>query len=285
MKNDFLKLYSKVFLTSVGIIGTIIGIVSFFFTLESIIKGSVMDRLFCLVIGLLVLCVMDFVITVCISKKSSVTIYKKEKTNIKFEYLQFDDITKTTNGEKTTIVIPVNTYIPCIGDAKIIKDGSIHKEFLNYLSSKGILFDDAVIRCIHQSNGKISKDKCRIGDWFILNPEDFENKTSIKFILVAVCNLKDSSGKKVIERASKDEYFYCIQTIINCICEQCDIAENVYIPLIGAENANIGKSKDIMFMMQELLMFNKGNLRQHIHIFLNEKYKDETPLYALRKHQ
>lgn len=38
MKNDFLKLYSKVFLTSVGIIGTIIGIVSFFFTLESIIK-------------------------------------------------------------------------------------------------------------------------------------------------------------------------------------------------------------------------------------------------------
>ena len=31
MKNDFLKLYSKVFLTSVGIIGTIIGIVSFFF--------------------------------------------------------------------------------------------------------------------------------------------------------------------------------------------------------------------------------------------------------------
>ena len=38
MKNDFFKLYSKVFLISVGIIGTIIGIVSFFFTLESIIK-------------------------------------------------------------------------------------------------------------------------------------------------------------------------------------------------------------------------------------------------------
>lgn len=61
--------------------------------------------------------------------------------------------------------------------------------------------------------------------------------------------------------------------------------EKVYIPLIGSGAGKVGSPKDIMVFMKELLRFNKTSLHQEVHVVVNEKQKNDVPIYELRKFQ
>lgn len=278
--------YKKQLFRLLGIVFGIIGAVSVFLPIQlSVMEGMEILGIILLVVAIVAACMTVF----AISRKSR-EVYSVGKTKIIFEYMDMKDVLamEDKTQDNYTVVIPINTFLNLVGDRSIVKKNSIHKLWLDHLFEKsGVEFERSVLE-----NAKVKKTSAdftatepigRIGDWFFLTASDIGYETNVRFLLLEVNNLKDKNGKKIVSELSKEQYIVGIQSLIEAIPDVLELEEKVYMPLIGAGNANVGKSPDIMDIMESMLRFNKGILRQEIHVVLNEKYKDETPLYLLKE--
>lgn len=278
--------YKKQLFRLLGIVFGIIGAVSVFLPIQlSVMEGMEILGIILFVVAIGAACMTVF----AISRKSR-EVYSVGKTKIIFEYMDMKDVLAMEDKmqDNYTVVIPINTFLNLVGDRNIVKKNSIHKLWLDHLFEKsGVEFERSVLE-----NAKVKKTSAdftaaepigRIGDWFFLTASDIGYETNVRFLLLEVNNLKDKNGKKIVSELSKEQYIVGIQSLIEAIPDVLELEEKVYMPLIGAGNANVGKSPDIMDIMESMLRFNKGILRQEIHVVLNEKYKDETPLYLLKE--
>ena len=65
------------------------------------------------------------------------------------------------------------------------------------------------------------------------------------------------------------------------IKEHYDMEEDVFVPLLGAGNA--GDSSEIMKALKDILFYNISELRQHITVFIDPKYKSEAQIIELQR--
>lgn len=278
--------YKKHLFSLLGIVFGIAGAISVFLPIQlSFIEGIKTLSIVFFCVAIMAACLTAFTIS-----RKSIEVYHAGKTRIIFEYMDMKNVMSSGDEirDNYTVVIPINTFLNLVGDRNITKSKSIHKLWLDYLFEKrGIEFDRSILE--HAKVKKSSADFTatepigEIGDWFFLTPSELGYDTKVRFLLIEVNDLEDKNGKKIVSALSKEQYIVVIQSLIEAIPDVLDLEEKVYIPLIGAGNANVGKPMDIMDIMESMLRFNKGILRQEVHVILNEKYKNDTPLYLLKQ--
>ena len=264
-----------------------VGIVGFIFTffpfnnvddITNIWNRLLLVVLLCAIFVAIVLAITIFTRFFCSNQ-----LYRKEKTSIVFLYKSLKEIIADAPKNGSTIVVPINSFLPSAGDASMIRESSIHYQILEYLKNKGIIIDRKYIDSLSAKKIKmIDNDNCMIGDWFLVSTSDSHDKKSgLKFLFLVVGSLDMINGVPKVIPPTEFEYLGALQSLCEAIPLEADIEEKIYIPLIGAGNADVRKTSDIMRIIYELLIFNKSLLRQHIYVFVNPKYKRETNIFEL----
>ena len=217
--------------------------------------------------------------------KNNTTLYEKEKTKIIFEYGDLKEIiANEENASKSfTVVVPVNTHLNYIGNRMQIKEDSIHRLCLEYLHEKmGNELDVNILNTVKVKKQRIKENNVgEIGDWFYVTPEDMGIEGKVRFLFLESSELEERNGKIVIKELTKEQYLTSIQSLLEAISYVSDQKEKVYLPLIGAGNGNVAKSKDIMQVMRAMLYFNRQKLRQEIHVIINQENRKDVPIYQL----
>ncbi len=241
------------------------------------------------VIVLLAVFIAGIIISICWSciviKRQDVTVYSSGKTKIIFEYADINELmTKSLEtGEKMTMVVPANTALEYIFDVSNIQKHTIHSSCVEHMLNQ--MENDKLLPDIE--NVRIKKDgfskNGAVGDWFLVTPEDFGYAGNISFLFTEIYELKKKNGKLVNDELTKEQFLHAIQSLMSAIPDVFEPEEKIYLPLIGAGAGNMGKPKDIMYIMASVLRFNKNSLKQEIHVIVNKKHKNAVPIYQLNK--
>lgn len=266
----------------------VLGAISIFWPLSDVTLDNMLIRsliLVAIVIGIVAIC---WIVTYQQTKRKSHKVYKSGKTSIYFDYDDIGEILKkSSNSEKAfTVVVPVNTMLKHVFNRNIVKPNTIHRACLDYIYEKQQKeLSIETLAGIEKKKGKFifsnGEPKGKIGDWFILGPEDLSIDSKVSFLFLETYNIVEINGTLNNEPLSKESYLSVVQCLMNAIPEQLNIEDCIYIPLIGAGAGNIGKPIDIMHIMNAILRFNKGQLRQEIHVIISDKNREECPIYQL----
>ena len=273
--NSFKKVFS--------IIMGPVGIVAFVFPLSSVSNNNVFIR-FLILLGFVILL---FFIAACytyyINHKNSVVVYSKGKTKIEFLYKDLEEILKECFHEKSTIVVPINTYLPFVGDRDKLRETSIHHQVLYFLGNHGISIDSSFVLKLERKRIDLAdEDNCKIGNWFIISLRDYDIDSDMKFLFIANGTLTREDGRINNKPPTREDYLLTLQNLCDTISTQTENEEQVYIPLLGAGNARFGKNIDAMKIISDILIFNKSQLLQHISVFIDPRFKNEVHISALK---
>lgn len=273
---NLLKVWGALF----GILGAITVILPISEVLTSW-KGRVI--LFLIIIAAVL--IIAVTITFLLIKHTTNTVYSKEKTRITFEYNNIEKIMNDEKNGHSVVVVPINTELDFLGDIDTISQNSVHGACLKYLNQKGITIDKTFIeKTKFKRNGiEAFGIKGEIGDWFLLKPSHLGIDSNIHFLFLEVNDMEKKGTYFSPKSMSKEEYYLCLDSLMEAISDVTELDEKIYIPLIGAGNAKVGKTKDIMFFMESFLRFNKAKLLRDIHVVIPKNKKNEAPIYLLRK--
>ena len=283
------KIWIKNTIKTLGAVFGVFGAISIFFPLTEVTRENIVPRSACLLIVIVIVAIVSFIWTRSMIKRKSISVFADVNTKIVFEYADIKQILDNACGDKNkiTVVVPVNTRLDKVFDRDYIRDGTIHRICLDYINTK-IVQEKKHEFSLNKSileNVKIKKDgfaiNGKLGDWFLLTSEELGINGNIQFMFAEIFNLEEKNGKIVNSELKKEQYLSLIQMLISTIPDAVDHENQVYIPLIGAGYGKIGTPENIMHIMNALLRFNKEALHQEIHVFINEKYKDSTPIYRL----
>ena len=95
--------------------------------------------------------------------------------------------------------------------------------------------------------------------------------------------LREENGRINNEELTKADFLVSLQSLCDAIKKQTDMEEDVFVPLLGAGNANAGDSSEIMKALKDILFYNISELRQHITVFIDPKYKNEAQIIELQR--
>lgn len=261
---------------------TILATVSVFFPLGNVSKNNIIVRLFVFMAICLCIILIAVVLTWINNNKNSVVIYSKGKTTIEFLYRDLNTILDECFNKKSTIVVPINTYLPWVGEKKNLRESSIHYQVLSYLNNHGISIDKVSVSKIKRKKlTMIDNDNCTIGDWFIIQLNDYGIESDLKFLFIVNGTLRVDDGRVNNEQPTKKEFLITLQGLCDAIPAQTDMEEPVFMPLLGAGNTKFGNTTDVMHIISDILEFNQSDLLQHISVFIDPRFKNETHISDL----
>lgn len=277
------KLFTKFILKVWGIVFGILGAITVIFPINEIFLDW-KNRVIVFGILIFIIIVSTIVATFYSMNIKTKIVYSKESTKISFEYDDFGKILKENHSETCTVVIPINTELQFLGAVGEIKENSVHGACLKYLEDNNVHIDKSIINEAKYKNisSEGNRDKGKIGDWFLVTPEMLGLSCKIQFLFLEINDLEKKETYFSIKSLSKEEYYTCLAYMTSAIADATGIEEKIYIPLLGAGNALVGKTKDIMFFMEGFLRFNKASILRDIHVVIPVKKKDEAPIYLLR---
>lgn len=264
-----------------GVVFGLLGAISIFVPITDL-ATSVQARcliMIAIVVGVLLV---SIVMSLMDIRRRSNTLYESEHAKIIFEYADIRKILQRT--EDICVVVPVNTALDTVFDKEAVSKNTIHRECLDYLSELTKL-DSKLLTSIKVKKGSFENGRGEVGDWFLLTPSDLGIEDNVRFLFLEIFNKEEKNGKLVNAELGKEDYLLGMQSLIEGISDVLDQQEKVYIPLIGSGAGKVGSPKDIMVFMKELLRFNKTSLHQEVHVVVNEKQKNDVPIYELRKFQ
>lgn len=283
---DILECWWKLFYKIAAVIISALGVISFLFPLESVSNENIWNRVGILIIFFVVCVILAIIITgiKITANKKVIAVSKGEK--LSFEYNDIFEILKNEDqGLKYTIVVPINTDLNIVGNTEIL-EGTIHGNCLKYIheqSSKRISSDFLFNLQIKKDGIDTTNCKGKKGDWFLITPEDLKYDKKVSFLLIETGDVIVEHGERKLVELEREIYLSCLQTVFRVISGSRSTGPVVYIPLIGAGQANIGTDKDVMYMFHSLLRLNKGKLRKDVRIFIDKRRKKDTPIYRLEK--
>lgn len=242
---------------------------------------------------LVILCLLALIIAIIISQlKKEVILFSKETASVKAKYGNMADfIADNTDGERYTVVIPINNDLNVVGDFKKISmygKGSMHYFWLSqmkkWLEGKNVRDDAAQqteIENLVKNNLRGSKPNkqglCKIGDHSYIR--DINN---VNYLLIVTAEIKTISGAPKSTYTDK-QYFETLQSLIEVIGASCPQSEKVYVPIIGGGYAHKNQSnKELLRIMAEVMIYNSSILKHEITIIIYEKLKHEVPLFTLK---
>lgn len=288
---DMFKRWLSLWIKVLGVVFGVLGAVSIVLPLDNVTSDNITMRLIVLALIVLATMLVGAGMLYYHLRATTKRLHASEKSSVYFEYQDLkkvlEKVSADTSETSVTFVVPINTNLTLAFDKEIINKGTIHSLALDYLEQcKALLgIDDLktvrIKRIAMKTQGE-PKEKGRIGDWFLVTSGDIANlNPKVKFLFAELYNVEQKNGKWMNVTPTKEEYLLGIQSLIHAISEALDQEEKVYIPLIGAGAGNVGKSTDVTRFLAEMLRFNKSSLKQEIHIVINEKFRQETPIYDL----
>ena len=263
---------------TMGIVFSVMAVITTFISVDEIL-----DKLQCksliLKIGILVgVCIICIIWNVLLyENKKSIIIYEKGRTRIQFEYGDIQrDYIKDNKEEPYTVVIPIDTELNGVFDKDKIRKNSIHGYWIKQMETMG--YSQAQIVPMVKTKMKANKDgTCEQGTVCYLEGL----RGNVNYLLAATVTF-NSDTKHFY--CSRKQYYNGIHNIIEGINYLCSQGERVYMPLIGAGYARMGKTEAEMIpIMAELLVFNADKLNNEIHIIVYEKRKNIIPIFSLLK--
>ena len=279
---DKIKQWLSNFIKILGGCFGILGAVSILFPFTEATSENVGERIriFIAIIALCIVATLIWTISVILKKRKKV--YSKGATKIIFEYSDIKEIISNTllEEDEVTIVIPVNTDLQSVFNREKIYKNTIHRICLDYVYEKtGHELDYNKLINIQIRNDGFDYNGKK-GDWFLLPNVSPDEKGKVNFMFVEFFDLEKRDGKMIISELEKEQYMDILQTVILAI-SKTERESKIFIPLIGAGAGNVDTPKEIMHFMNAMLRFNKSQLRQEIHIVINEKYRNDAPIYQL----
>ena len=277
---QFIKTFEKVCF----VILSILGVISWIFPFCEVNSNNIMWRSMVLIIFIIILIAISFIVLNIQKKRNSIEIYKKGKTKIVFQYDKLDKLLNECLRKKSTIVVPINTFMPYVGDKEKLRNTSVHYQVLAFLQDHGIKLDKSSVEGIKRKKiNMCDNENCTIGNWFVLSLKDNDIESDLKFLFLVNGRLREDNGRMNNEEPTKADYLVSLQSLCDAIKEQTDMEEDVYVPLLGAGNTNVGDSSEIMKVLKDILLFNKSNLSRHITVFIDPKYKNEAQIIELQR--
>lgn len=279
---DKVKQWLSDFIKILGIVFGFLGAISVLFPFDDVTSQNVVERIYILISIIITAALWSAVQTkITISRKQKI-VYSKGATKIIFEYSDIKRIISNTisKEDEITIVIPVNTDLQSVFDRKKIYKNTIHRVCLDYIYDQ----IDEDLKYNKLMSVQIKKDgfdyKGKKGDWFLLSDVNSGEKGKVNFLFAEFFDLEEKDGKMIISELDKKQYIEIMQTVILAISKM-ERESKIFIPLIGAGAGNVDTPKEIMNFMKAMFRFNKSELRQEIHIVINEKYRNHAPIYQL----
>ena len=278
-----MKLLFKTFVKVSAVVLSVLGVISWIFPFGEVDKNSIIYRAAALLGFIVVALIISFIRVKALKQKNSIETYKKGKTNIVFRYKNLDELLYECFYKKSTIVVPINTFLPSVGDRDKLINTSIHSQVLVFLQNHGVKIDKSSVAAIDRKNIHMTDgDNCAVGDWFILSLREKGIESDLRFLFLANGRPIEENGKMNNDGATRQDHLMSLQSLCDAIIMQTDTEEEVYIPLLGAGNTNVGKGSDILRILSDVLMFNRANLKQHITVFIDPKNKSENQIVDLQ---
>lgn len=289
---DIIKQWISCFIKILGLVYGILGAASIFLPLADVTQENICIRFFMLFGIIVVVAISALIWVIVIISKKSKMIYSKGTTKIIFEYSDINEIIRDSSIETNdiTVIIPINTNLnsnanntlPSVFERERIYKNTIHRACLDYIYEQtGKELTPEILKDL-----KIKKDNFdyngRKGDWFLLKTLNKDSNKKIDFLFAEFFDLEEKDGKPIISKLKKNLYIDILQTVILTICKT-ERESKIYVPLIGAGAGDVDNPKEIMHFMKSMLRFNKSDLRQEIHVVINEKYRKDAPIYQLTK--
>ena len=265
----------------------ILGAVSIFLPLADVTPSNVWIRVLIIVAIALLIAIIAVIRTCQMVKSNSKCLYSKGPTRVIFEYSDMRNVIETaiSTGDETTIVVPINTDLKNDFNKDYIHEhgkNTIHDICLQYIYEKSDLTENKPLFELTQIKKDGFDENGKIGDWFLLQTKSIGIKDgNLQFMFIEFYDIEKIDGKPQNSALSKEQFTVTLQSLVSAISHVLPHESKIYIPLIGAGAGNVGKSKDIMHFVKAMLRFNKKDLRQEIHVVVNKKYRDETPIYQL----
>ena len=262
----------------------VLGAVSVIFPLADLTQSNFPERVQMLVAIAILVVIVALIYTIYAKHKKSKVVYESGKTKITFKYGDLTQIIE--DDEEATIVVPINSYLQIVGDEKIISKTSIHRIFYDYLKKNNADINIEKLRKIKKKkmSNADGNPNGKIGDWFLITPDELGFETKKQFLLFEVNEAEDKGGYFGRKLLTKEDYITGLASLIKTISESIDMESQVYMPLIGARNANVAKPRDVMFLLEELLGFYKSKLRHKIDVVITDEDKEQgATIYQLRE--
>lgn len=285
---EIIKYWSENLFKIGGMIFSAIGAISVLFPLADISRNNFWIRMLMLFLIVLAVLISSVIYTYHNMHLNRRTVYSEDKASIIFEFNDFERIINEKSDRDRTVVIPINTNLEVVGDASKISKTSIHWLLYECLHKNGVELNIDLLRSVTKKRMSNRGESYigRIGDWFYLTPADLGIQSHLSFLLVEINEYeKKKDGFFAPKALTREDYILGLASALKVIFEIVGQEETVYMPLIGAGNANVGKTEDILLLIEEMLRFYKDKIRQEVHVVIREKDKKEVALYQLREIQ
>lgn len=276
-QNHFLKYLWNITRQCAGWVFAAVAVLVCFVTPDELLQpfglNTVRVKLTCLA----VLCLLSAAAAFCIArwkKNRPVTLYDREHSGIQIAFGNITDCMKdNTGGKHYTVVLSVNKDMDRMLDPDKIKPGSVHGQWLRYLST---LPPDEYEHAAAQIRDK----KPRVGNCLIIR-----NVRNVDYVLAVSCTVQDDKSL-----CSETDYYKTVQSMITTLNKYCQLGETAYLPVIGAGNASLSRKtgQKLLRMLTEMLGFNTDLLTFRAKILVYDdpdgRMRRDIRLYALRPH-